>query len=156
MCAIIDKDVVREAFGPMPTPAGKKFRQGIDTGSMRLVVGGKLLDELDGNSNFKRWRSTAVQYGKLRLVNDASVDAKADELRKAGSCASNDQHIVALAQISGARLLYSNDGALHRDFKNRNLIDQPGGKVYSTRVTTAFGRGHRRLLNDRSLCRTEA
>ncbi len=62
MRAIIDKDVVREAFGPKPTPAGKKFRQWLDTGSRRLVVGGKLLDEIDGNSNFKLWRPTAVQY----------------------------------------------------------------------------------------------
>ena len=55
-----------------------------------------------------------------------------DILVERGVCQSNDQHVIALAIVSGARLLYSNDRRLQRDFKDRRLIDPPG-KVYSTR-----------------------
>ena len=39
------------------------------------------------------------------------------ELQDAGACQSNDLHVLALAQVSGARLLYSNDLSLHQDFE---------------------------------------
>ena len=54
------------------------------------------------------------------------------ELQDAGACQSNDLHVLALAQVSGARLLYSNDLSLHQDFGNRDLISRPRGKIYST------------------------
>ncbi|MYH42126.1 MAG: hypothetical protein F4017_01170 [Acidimicrobiaceae bacterium] len=60
-----------------------------------------------------------------------------------GSCRSDDHHVIALAQISGARLLFSNDKDLHKDFKNRQLIDQPTGTVYSTLARNDFT-SHRR------------
>ena len=41
-------------------------------------------------------------------------------------------HVLALAQVSGARLLYSNDQTLQRDFKNSKLIKNPRGNVYTT------------------------
>ena len=64
----------------------------------------------------------------------------------ADSCRSNDQHIIALAHVGGARLLYSNDGDLHDDFDDKGLIDNPRGKVYSTRKKKNFTRAHERLL----------
>ncbi len=42
---------------------------------------------------------------------------------------SNDAHILALAKLSGARILYSRDRKLHQDFKNPAIID--GGMVYT-------------------------
>jgi hypothetical protein len=44
-------------------------------------------------------------------------------------CKSDDPHIIALAQISGARLLCSHDEGLANDFTNVELI-KPRGKVY--------------------------
>jgi hypothetical protein len=44
-------------------------------------------------------------------------------------CKSDDPHIIALAQISGARLLCSHDEGLASDFTNAKLI-KPRGKVY--------------------------
>ena len=43
---------------------------------------------------------------------------------------SNDFHIIALAQLAGARMLYSRDRELHQDFRNSKLVDRPRGKVY--------------------------
>jgi hypothetical protein len=44
-------------------------------------------------------------------------------------CKSDDPHIIALAQVSGARLLCSHDEGLGEDFTNAKLI-KPRGKVY--------------------------
>ena len=112
-----------------------------------------MLEELDAHGHFQQWRVIAIQTGKIRIVPRERVDARMRELRDAGSCTSNDEHVISVAQLSGARLLYSNDIALHDDFKNKNLVDQPRGKVYTTRKSTAFGRVHRRLLGDDRLCR---
>ncbi|MDE0306934.1 MAG: hypothetical protein OXI87_18940 [Albidovulum sp.] len=51
---------------------------------------------------------------------------------KSANCESNDQHVLALARISGARLLYTNDQKLMDDFKNTELVSTPKGKVYRT------------------------
>ena len=76
MCAIIDANIVAEAFGAKTTDAGKAFRQRVDEGWLQLVVGGKVLDELDANGAFRDWRATAVQYGKVRVANE---DARSGE-----------------------------------------------------------------------------
>ena len=44
---------------------------------------------------------------------------------------SNDAHVLALARETGARLLYTADQDLIADFKDKRLVDQPRGKVYS-------------------------
>ena len=146
MCAIIDNNVVHEAFGDRRTEAGTKFREWLDRGGSPLVVGGKLLDELDGNATFREWRSTAAQYGRVQRVRDQAVRSKADELQASRACKSNDHHVIALAQLSGARLLYSNDSDLHADFSNPALINGPRGRVYSTKERQSFGPAHRHLL----------
>lgn len=57
---------------------------------------------------------------------------------------SNDSHVLALAKATGVRLLYTGDPDLIRDFKDKQFIDNPRGKVYS-------GAGNTRLLT-RSAC----
>ena len=146
MCAIIDNDVVHEAFGRRRTEAGTRFREWLDRGGSPLVVGGKLLDELDGNATFREWRSTAAQYGRVRRISDGTVRPKTAELEASRSCKSNDHHVIALAQLSGARLLFSNDSDLHADFGDPALIKEPRGRVYSTKERQSFGRVHRHLL----------
>ena len=152
MCAILDADVVSEAFGPDATLAGQFFRQAIDNGGLKLIIGGKLLDELDQNRNFKAWRAVAVLYGRAELRPQEIIDLRTHELISSKSCESNDAHVIALAQLSSARLLYSNDKRLHRDFKRKQLIDNPRGKIYTTNENSSVTRTHRRLVNDQSLC----
>ena len=152
MCAIIDADVVAEAFGRNRTPAGRAFRASIDSRGLRLIVGGELLDELDHHQNFRTWRVVALQYGRVQIIGRGIVEPLANQLRSSNSCVSNDAHVIALAQASGARLLFSNDKALHRDFTDKQLIDGPRGKVFSTNKGSSVTRTHRRLLNDSSLC----
>ncbi len=53
-------------------------------------------------------------------------------------------------------------GELARDFRSKVLIDNPRGRVYHTRDVNAcndnkrVSQTHRRLLNDRRLCRASA
>jgi hypothetical protein len=66
------------------------------------------------------------QDGSLKLVSKSDVEARRESL--AGRIQSNDEHIVALALVAAAKVLVSNDQALHQDFKN--LV---GGSVYQTK-----------------------
>ena len=146
MCVIIDNDVLHEAFGAHRTPAGRAFREWLDRQGS-LVVGGRLRHELDKTEAFRNWRGQAILAGRVRAIDDEAVMRREAEL-KAADLRSNDAHVVALAQLGGARLLFSNDRELHRDFKNPALI---GGKVYSTRISNEFRDWHRRLLRT-SVC----
>ena len=153
MCAIVDANVVHEVFGSNLPPAGEQFFDWIEKGNERLVVGGKLLEELEESSEgFRLWASEAADAGKMRVVNKNEVDAKTREIENEGGYVSNDPHVLALAQVSGARLLYSNDGDLQEDFGKKSLIDQPRGKIYSTHRNKDFQPEHRRLLSRRDLC----
>ena len=152
MCAILDNDRISEVFGSKRTPAGDAFRKWIDLGRGQLVVGGQLRRELGRNHAFKNWLQEAIRGARARSVNDTEVEERTTALKQAGVCRSDDPHIVALAQLSNARLLYSNDDDLRHDFGNKQLIDRPRGKVYSTKQSNDFQKSHERLLNQRRLC----
>ena len=151
MCSIIDANVAHEVFGSNRPPAGSEFFKWLVNGTGRLVAGGKLLSELNKTSA-REWARQALSTGLIERVRDAEVNSRADELVRQRSCVSNDPHVIALAQLSGARLLYSNDTALHEDFGNKSLIDSPRGSVYSTQVNKQFTRVHRNLLQRTDLC----
>ena len=152
MCAILDANVVGQVFGRNRPSAGQAFFDWLHSDRGRLVVGGQLRRELDANTTFRQWRVQAVLAGRVTLLNDDAIDSRARQLQKESTCRSDDEHIVAVAQFSGARLLYTNDKALQSDFKNKALIDQPRGKVYSTRDRDDLRQTHRRLLANRNLC----
>ena len=134
MCAILDANVAWQVFGAERPPAGRAFFDRIDSGWMLLVVGGRLRRELDRSEVFQQWRHQAERAGRIALLNDDAVDETARQLERENACRSDDEHVVAVAQLSGARLLYSNDAKLQEDFTDKALVDRPRGKVYSTRL----------------------
>ena len=153
MCAIIDAQVSHEVFGTHPSPAGVEFFSWINRGAGRLVVGGKLFDELlNSGEGFRQWARQAGLAGRLRRLNDQEVQKSTVEIENEEKIVSDDPHVLAVARIGSARLLYSNDKDLHEDFGNRVLIDKPRGKVYSTLKDQNFTDTHKRLLN-RHVCR---
>ena len=154
MCAILDANVAGQVFGAERPAAGQAFFEWIDSGRGRLVVGGRLLRELDRNLAFREWRLQAVLAGRVTLLNDEAVDGTVRQLVQENACRSDDEHVVAVGQLSGARLLFSNDGNLQADFTDGALINGPRGKVYSTRVHEDMTVVHRRLLANRNLCRS--
>ena len=151
MCAILDANAAGEVFGHDRPEAGAEFFNWINKGRGRLVSGGKLLHELD-RTPAREWMRQAMLAGLMRKVDDSEMDTKTAELRN--SCRSDDPHVIALAQTSGARLLYSNDRNLHQDFTNKKLIDKPRGKVYSTLEDRSFQGHHSSLLQRKDLCRS--
>ncbi len=153
MCAIVDANVANEVFGDDRPPAGERFFDWLSSPRGRLVVGGRLLRELSRDHRCVRWLGTATRTGRARTIADEAVDARAHELHQRDICSSDDEHIVALALVSGARLLYTNDAALIADFKDREIVANPRGKVYTTAENNEVTRVHRQLLADRTLCR---
>lgn len=158
MGAILDANVAREVFGGSNRPgAGKQFFDRINRRKGILVGGGKLLQELQLlGASVRRGIDEALRSGKMKRISDRKVDALTKKLQDEGGFKSNDPHVLALAQSSGARLLYSNDGDLQDDFRNKELIDQPRGKVYSTKCDGGnFKKSHKTLLlklKNRELC----
>lgn len=136
MGAIVDASVVDEVFGSNRTEAGEQFFNWIAAGKGILMVGGKILREFDQTSykrrGIKRWVRQAILAGNVREVQELKINTLTASLWDNRVFKSNDPHVLALAQASGARLLYCNDKTLQQDFKNKKLIDQPRGKVYST------------------------
>ena len=156
MCAILDANVVGQVFGENRPAAGQEFFEWINSGRGRVVLGGRLRRELDRNDSFQRWRRQAGLAGRAELLPDETVDDRTRQLERAGACRSDDPHVVAVAQLSGARLLYSNDANLQADFGNKKLVDRPRGKVYSTQRRRDLTGDHRRLLGRRDLCARRA
>lgn len=149
MCAIIDANVASKAFGGRGkcTETGDLFRAWVDEGRGRLAVGGDVKRELvEEVSGFRRWLKEAVSSGRAVLVDDKKVDRRTVAILKGGLCKSDDWHVIALAQISGAHLLYTEDKNLQQDFGEKRLIDKPRGKVYSKP-------SHKHLFKRNDLCR---
>ena len=154
MCAIVDANVTFEVFGNKRTEAGVRFRNWLDSGRGMLVVGGRNLDELVQNGNFRRWFLEERRLGgrRLRQIRDESIGGHQKALVGDGLLTSDDEHVVALAQVSGARLLYSNDRQLKNDFLNAGIVREPAGRVYTTQDGGRFTSEHEELLRTENLC----
>ena len=151
MCAILDANVAHEVFGDSRTIPGIRFFEWLNNGHGRLVVGELLLEEL-ASTRARIWLRQAGIAGRVKVIRKEKVREKTRQLHEQKVCKSNDAHIIALAQITRARLLYSNDRQLHQDFKNRELINNPKGKVYSTYRHRHLTKSHRKLLLQHDLC----
>lgn len=152
MCAIVDRNAVGELLKQTHEAAKGFYKWLREKGT--LVVGGQELREAIYRRNDDRERQAVNELrsaGKIIEVKDSALEERASDLRKNNSCVSDDEHIIALAQISRARLLYSKDKDLHKDFHNKELIDNPRGVVYSTLIDTSFSKDRRELLQ-RQVC----
>lgn len=153
MCAIVDANVGHEVFGDARSEAGSYFFDWLNRANGgRLAIGGKLREELSSNRNFLRWLSVAGRLGRTINVTDDRVDAETESLHAEGICRSNDEHVLALARLSGARLLFTNDNDLQDDFRDREIVGGVRGRIYTTGEYDDVRRTHRELLRRRDLC----
>ncbi len=130
MCLILDTDIVHLVF-PRPARNYVPVHEAITERRARIVYGGgRLLTEYQGMGEFWRLLYRLDQQGSARKVSDNKVDLETESVCESGLCRSNDQHIIGLARVSGARLLCTDDGSLMRDFTDPALISEPRGKVY--------------------------
>lgn len=98
---------------------------------MRVALGGRLTAEL-ARTKLRGLLLEWSRSGRICRHADRDVDAKEEEFGKKRIC-SDDPHVLALAEICGCRLFYSNDGPLIEDFKNTRLLS-PKGKVVTPKT----------------------
>lgn len=128
MTLIIDANRAGDFSKPLNGHASFILRE-IAENRIRIVVGGRLFKELAET----KLASLLVEWsraGRIMRVDSGSVDKEETVVRRL-SLQSDDPHIVALARVSGSRLLYSEDNNLVADFKNISFIS-PKGKVFKT------------------------
>ena len=156
MCAILDANSVHDVFGlSRRSVAGKDFYAHLQRGGMELVVGGKLLQELSRTSGvFREWLKEADRgghRGRIRTVPPEKVETRQAALERTVNFRSDDPHVIALAQVSGARLLYTKDQSLREDFRNGAILSKPRGMLYPVGDGPQAKRDRQRLLG-RSVC----
>ena len=156
MCGIVDANVANEVFGDERPPAGERFFEWLESPRGQLVVGGELLRELGRNRGFIRWLGKAIQYDRARKMADEDIEARTDALRRSDVCKSDDEHVLALAVESGARLLFTNDNLLMDDFRNPDIVPGPRGRIYTMGEHKDFRPAHKKLLGMKNLCRASA
>jgi hypothetical protein len=128
MCLIIDANYAHRVH-PKPDADGLPIQTAIVEGRARLVYGGKLAEEYIKMREFTHWVAGLLRAGRARKVSDNDVDQVTAQLTQNGGCCSDDPHIIALARVSGVRLLCSRDDDLVTDFTSADLLN-PKGRVY--------------------------
>lgn len=152
MCAILDVNRAHEFVHPAPSEPVRQLKRWLESGRGRLVVGGRLLSELYVNKDVRQWIADLTWAGRTVLLSPEEsqlVRERAKELTVSGDCKSDDEHIIALAQVSGTRLLYTNDKDLQADFTNTSLIKNPPGKLCPISANKTV---RRKLLDRRNIC----
>lgn len=141
MCLILDANRFSAALSTPPQP---DYRPIIDwltaPNSTGMVVfgGTKFLREIAWSERARRWFLELQRAGRAKLIDRAVVDAEEQALRARGLCVSDDEHMVALARKSGARVFCTEDAALWKDVRNPALLAKPRGRIYRTKRHVAL------------------
>lgn len=129
MCIIVDADSAHHLSNL--TEHGKPVMRWLLKGRGGLIVGGDVKREL-AKGGLRETMVVLNQAGRLKQLDDKKVDDLAKDIKQSGKCRSNDQHVIAVAMISGCRLVYSSDQALHEDVKNGEILSPPAS-VYKSK-----------------------
>ena len=131
MCIIIDANVLGKFLADRPDDDAAPVQAWLLKRKGKLVysTGGKFAREIVGKArrrllDYVRAGLAVEEVRRERLLEEEQ--GLADDIK------SDDPHVLALARVSGARLLYTDDGDLIADFKTKRFIDRPRGKVYSS------------------------
>ena len=143
MCLIVDANVASLVFAPTGTNDFAPVHRALVRLETTACHGGKLTREYVVLGSLLRVLREFDRKGSLRKIPDADVDRAEHMVVREGRCRSNDPHIIALARVSGVRLLCSHDQDLHSDFTDPAILS-PRGSVYQKRH-------HRHLI--RRCCR---
>lgn len=140
---ILDTNRFSMVFSDKPDPEYAPVVEWLFDGDGLLVFGGtQYRAEIARHAAAQRVFVQLARAGRARSVVDGPVDAEAATLR---ACQSNDSHIVALARVSGARTVCTDDHELMIDIRKKALLDKPRGRVYQRT-------SHRHLLRHDPCC----
>ena len=149
MCLILDTNRFGDALSDPPAPAYVPLLRWLTDpdGDGALVFGGtKYRREIDKLEKARLFFVNRCRAGRAYLVDQGIVDTEEARLCAAKACTSDDEHVVALARMSGARIVCTEDRALWRDVRDKKLLDRPRGRVYRTAR-------HKSLLHHDPACR---
>lgn len=142
MCIIVDTCSGIDVFSNAPSDEMLLVRDALFGSSgitTKLIIGGHLSSEYMQSGALKRALTVLDRAGRVRRADNEQVDNETESIRD--QCRSNDAHVVALARVSGARVIVTLDEQLRKDMKDKKLIDNPRGKILSKAA-------HARLLRD--------
>jgi hypothetical protein len=142
MCLIIDANMICAVLGTKPNADTAPLREALFEKKARAVYGGKLAEEYLEITYLRRLLTELDRNGSLyKVATDDAVKKATTEICDEGLCVSNDHHIIALARLSGVRLLCSHDKNLHVDFTNPSVL-RPRGSVYQNQSHSHLIRQH--------------
>jgi len=143
MCIIIDANASQ--FFKKPQSADfRPIWDWLNNKGGKLVYGGKLAEELRKITDSIRLLKQLSNRGVAIREDDNKISKEEAKVRAIG-CKSNDSHVIALARVSYARVLCSDDEKLHEDFKNLKVVSSPKGKIYQKA-------SHKNLLSHNNKC----
>lgn len=130
MCIIIDANVLSKFLSDPPDADAAPIHDWIKNkgGTIIFSTSGKFAAEV-GRKARERLR-VLVQRNVAQRVSAKNFQIDADFLKNL--IKSDDEHILALARLTGARILYTANRNLMRDFTSKEIIDKPRGKIYSS------------------------
>ena len=146
MCMIVDASKLADFLADPIRMDSEPIHNWLERGMGVLVysTGGQYGVELNRTPKLKVKLADYARSGRARVIRPERFAADERALTRRSDRRSNDAHVLALARESGARLLYTGDDALMADFKDKNFINGPRGKIYSSAA-------NRRLLT-REVC----
>jgi len=150
MCVIIDANVAAEVFASPVQTDYVPLWTWIEHGGGRIVYGGKNRRELARLTDVRRRLKTLWSAGRAFEIGNRQVAREEKAVVKMNACRSDDPHVIALARVSGTRVLCTEDQDLQADFKDRELVPAPRGKIYK-RASLAGVLGHNSICPGRSL-----
>lgn len=138
MCIILDANQ-KNSFIDLNNDDMEPVRKIIEAGDLKIVYA--------KTSKFQReygkamW-SRLLRYrvdGQAVLFSNEQIDTEIKKLGKIKKIKSDDNHILALARISGAKLLITEDEDLIKDFKDGDIV---GGHIYKRKSHHHLLRGN--------------
>lgn len=125
MCLILDANEAAR-FVDEASTTFKAVYKWMSLSDGRLAIGGLNERELRQVGSVVKLLKSWSARGKLRHFSESAVEAVEKKQVAGMVLKSNDSHIIALAIVSGARIICSKDKALVDDFAQL----APAGKVY--------------------------
>jgi hypothetical protein len=130
MCLILDNDVCHKAIAPKDHSEALPVLNWLWSEKGHLVYGGKNRSELSEHAKVHKLLEVLWQAGRAERIDDGAVDRETLVVKADCTLKSDDPHVLALARLSGARTLWTNDGPLMDDFRDSTIIS-PRGSVYT-------------------------
>ncbi len=132
MCLIVDANTAVEFFCGTDARVAD-LRDAVFSGRCCVIYGGTLLEEYGRIDKARRVVLALDRAGRAQAVPDGPVAAQTRKFAESGKLESDDPHILALAVLSGSRLLHSFDRSFAQGFYQPGACHISARKSYKAR-----------------------